>query len=165
MRITAVLVLALALGACGSPAAPDDRWESPERISYAPALGVDLAQMEKSPSGLYWADLTVGTGAAAGVGRTVRTLHRGWLPDGTPVYQVPTLLPASYPHSPADTLNFRLGLGFMIRGWDEGIVGMQVGGRRRLVVPPALAYGRPGRGPVPPLATLVFDVELVGVSQ
>ena len=152
-RIAAVLI-PLVFAACDSPAEPDDRWERPEDIQFATDLGIDLAQMTLTPSGLYWQDLVVGGGAAAGVADTVWVHYTGWLPDGTTF--------DSTVDKPA--LKFLLGVGLVIRGWDEGIVGMNMGGTRRLVIRPALAYGRAGKGPIPPLATLVFDVRLVNVK-
>jgi FKBP-type peptidyl-prolyl cis-trans isomerase FkpA len=96
----------------------------------------------------------VGSGPRAEVGRTVYVAYRGWLPDGT--------LFDSRPRT--DPLAFQLGVGFVIRGWDEGLVGMHVGGKRRLVIRPELAYGRnPPTGAIPPMTTLVFDVELLNV--
>jgi peptidylprolyl isomerase len=153
MTKLAVLVGALILAACDSPAEPDDRWEDPEAIQFPAELNVDLAQMTETPTGLYWQDVTVGLGAAAGVADTVWVHYTGWLPDGT-------VFDSSEDQSP---LKFLLGVGLVIRGWDEGIVGMQVGGKRKLVIRPTLAYGRTGKGPIPPLTTLVFDVQLMNV--
>lgn len=155
LLLAAVAVAAAAPSACGDVAGPDERWADPERIAYAPQLGVDLTQMQLSPTGLYWQDVVVGTGAAAGVSDRVYVYYSGWLPDGT-------LFDSNVDDEP---LVFRLAEGIVIRGWDEGIIGMQVGGKRRLVIPPHLAYGRRGNGPIPPLATLIFDVELVNVVK
>jgi FKBP-type peptidyl-prolyl cis-trans isomerase FkpA len=150
----AILILALALvGACSSPTAIDMRWANPETIQYDPSLSVDLSQMQQTASGLYIQDLQVGMGPVAEVGKTVYVAYRGWLPDGT--------LFDSRERS--DPLHFRLGIGLVIRGWDEGLVGMQVGGSRRLVIRPELAYGRTPRPGIPPMSTLVFDVELLNV--
>lgn len=107
------------------------------------------------PSGLRYDDLRVGDGAIAESGKMVFMHYTGWLTDGT-----------SFDTSRDDnvTYDFRLGTGRVIRGWDEGIVGMRVGGKRKLVVPPNLAYGERGYPPVIPAnATLVFDVELMNV--
>jgi len=106
-------------------------------------------------SGLKLEDLSAGTGTAAKAGDTVRVHYTGWLSSG-----------AKFDSSRdrEQPFEFRLGAGRVIRGWDEGVQGMQVGGLRRLVIPPRLAYGAAGAGGViPPHATLVFEVELLEV--
>ena len=161
MRLLYALCAAALVTACNSPSDLDDRWARPENITFAPALQVDLTQMTRTPTGLYYQDIEVGTGATA-VARTsmpfmeVGVHYNAWLPDGT-------LVDTSY-DSENLPITVPLGAGLVIRGWDEGIAGMQVGGRRRLVIRPELAYGRSGRGPIPPLATLVFDVHLMWVK-
>jgi FKBP-type peptidyl-prolyl cis-trans isomerase len=106
-------------------------------------------------SGLKYQDLVIGTGAEATVGRTVRVHYTGWLLDGTQVDSSVGGQPIEFP----------LGTPGIIRGWNEGLTGMKVGGKRKLTIPPDLGYGAEGRPPrVPPNATLIFDVELVGVS-
>lgn len=154
-RTTLIAAAGLLLAACSSPSGPDMRWAVPENISYAAALDVDLSQMHRTESGLYMQDLVVGTGPAAVAGNTVSVHYNLWLPDGT-------LLESSHDRQP---LQFMLGVGLVIRGWDEGLVGMQVGGRRKLVVRPSLAYGRKGKGNIPPMTTLVFDVEMVQIQR
>jgi FKBP-type peptidyl-prolyl cis-trans isomerase len=99
-------------------------------------------------------DLVVGTGAEAVVGDTLTVNYTGWLADGT---QFDT----SYGKQP---FVFRLGAGQVIKGWDQGLVGTKVGGQRRLIIPPSLAYGSTGSGPIPGNATLKFDVELVSIA-
>jgi FKBP-type peptidyl-prolyl cis-trans isomerase FkpA len=161
MRLLSVLCAAALLTACNSPSEPDDRWARPEDIAFASVLEVDLEQMTRTATGLYYQDLVVGTGAMA-IARTsmpfmeVGVHYNAWLPDGT-------LIDTSY-DSENVPVPVPLGAGLVIRGWDEGIAGMQVGGRRRLVIRPELAYGRTGKGPVPPLATLVFEVHLMWVK-
>jgi len=160
MRKALFPMLLLLAAACSDPAAPDDRWADPAQITYAPALGVDLAAMTRTITGLYLQDLTVGTGATAGVGDVVTVHYTGWLPDGT-MFESTRDEPGEPPLQP-----FPLAEGLVIKGWDEGLLGMKVGGKRKLVIPPELAYGRGGRGrAVPPLATLIFDVELVRVDR
>lgn len=101
-------------------------------------------------------DLTVGTGAAAVRGQKVAVHYTGWLTDGTKF---------DSSHDRGQPFRFTLGAGEVILGWDDGVVGMQVGGKRRLTVPPSSAYGRRGvRGVIPPNATLVFEVELHAVG-
>jgi FKBP-type peptidyl-prolyl cis-trans isomerase len=135
-------------GAGGGPAA--------ESLTFAPSLVVDLDLMTRAPSGLYYQDLRLGQGREAGAGDQVEVHYAGWLPDGT-------LFDATVP--PAEPVSFTLGRGEVIRGWEEGVLGMRPGGARKLVVPPGLAYGSRGvPGSVPRSATLVFQIELVGVG-
>lgn len=106
-------------------------------------------------SGLKYLDLAIGTGDAANSGAMVTVHYTGWLTDGKK-------FDSSVDRR--DPFAFRLGAGKVIRGWDEGVQGMKVGGKRKLTIPPDLAYGARGAGGViPPNATLVFDVELLEV--
>jgi len=108
------------------------------------------------PSGIIYEDIKVGDGPRARAGLMVSVHYTGWLTDGT---QFDTSLNKPRPFV------FRMGRGEVIQGWDEGLVGMRVGGRRRLTIPPDLAYGDKGvPGLIPPGATLVFQVELWGVN-
>ena len=123
--------------------------------TYAAELDVDLATMTRSETGLYYQDVVVGDGASADVGRTALVHYTGWLPDGTEF---------DSSRDGDDPLEVVIGEGRVIAGWEEGLRGMRVGGQRRLVIPPDLAYGSQGAGGViPPDATLVFDVELVEI--
>jgi FKBP-type peptidyl-prolyl cis-trans isomerase len=107
-------------------------------------------------SGLKYEDLKAGDGATAEAGMRVTVHYTGWLTDGR---QFDSSRDRGEPFS------FPLGGGRVIRGWDEGVAGMQVGGVRRLTIPPQLGYGRQGAGGViPPNATLVFEVELLAVD-
>lgn len=150
-RLFLLLACALPLlaAACGS-----DSPTSIEDTEFAPALGVDLSAMTRTESGLYYRDITVGTGAVAQNGRTVSVYYQGWLASGTRFDGRTSGAP--FP--------FRLGTGEVIRGWDQGVLGMRVGGKRQLVIPPALAYGSEGRGSIPPNAVLVFEVEVRAVQ-
>ena len=112
--------------------------------------------METTPSGLQYEDLQQGTGAEATRGRPVSVHYTGWLTDGT---KFDSSVDRGQPFT------FPLGAGRVIRGWDEGVAGMKVGGKRRLTIPPELGYGAQGAGGViPPNATLIFDVELLEVK-
>ncbi|RYX85336.1 FKBP-type peptidyl-prolyl cis-trans isomerase [bacterium] len=106
-------------------------------------------------SGLKITDLKIGTGAKAVAGKTVSVNYKGTLTNGK-------MFDQSYGRGP---FQFGLGSGQVIKGWDEGVAGMKVGGKRKLVIPASLGYGAAGAGGViPPNATLVFTVELLGVS-
>jgi peptidylprolyl isomerase len=112
-------------------------------------------------SGLRYYDLQVGTGAEAMTGRTVLVHYTGWLTDGT---RFDSSRQPRRPMGRQEPFSFRLGGGEVIKGWDEGVAGMRVGGKRQLVIPSTLAYGDRGAGQViPPGATLIFEVELVDV--
>jgi FKBP-type peptidyl-prolyl cis-trans isomerase FkpA len=91
-------------------------------------------------------------------GNLVTVAYAGWLHDSSR----PEAKGMQFDSSPS--FPFRLGTGAVIRGWDQGVVGMRVGGQRRLVIPPELAYGDQGRAPIPPNATLVFDITLNNVQ-
>jgi FKBP-type peptidyl-prolyl cis-trans isomerase FkpA len=106
-------------------------------------------------------DLRVGTGATASSGQSVSVNYIGWLYNGTAPDKKGSQFDASKPGEPFVVW---LGTGQVIAGWDQGIVGMKVGGLRRLIIPSDLAYGRAGAGnAIPPNATLVFEIELVSV--
>jgi len=110
----------------------------------------------QSPAGLVIEELTVGAGATAAAGKKVTVHYTGWLTDGKK-------FDSSKDRN--DPFVFNLGAGQVIRGWDQGVQGMQVGGKRKLTIPPDLGYGARGAGGViPPNATLVFEVELLGVA-
>ena len=108
------------------------------------------------PDGLKYTDDQVGTGTEAQKGKTVSVHYTGWLLDGT---KFDSSRDRNQPFS------FPLGQGQVIKGWDEGVAGMKVGGKRKLTIPPQLGYGARGAGGViPPNATLVFEVELLDVK-
>jgi peptidylprolyl isomerase len=110
----------------------------------------------ETESGLQYEDTTVGTGAEAAAGQRVSVHYSGTLEDGKKF---------DSSRDRGKPFQFTLGAGQVIKGWDEGVAGMKVGGQRRLVIPPELGYGSRGAGGViPPNATLVFDVELLDVG-
>ena len=113
----------------------------------------------KTPSGLVIEDLVVGTGAEANPGQRVSVHYTGWLLSGG---KAGNKFDSSKDRGEA--FMFSLGRGEVIRGWDEGVTGMKVGGKRKLTIPPGLGYGSRGAGGVIPAnATLLFEVELLGV--
>ncbi|WP_437178188.1 FKBP-type peptidyl-prolyl cis-trans isomerase [Geomonas diazotrophica] len=110
-------------------------------------------KLVKTRSGLKYLDLEPGTGRAPHQGKKVRVHYTGWLQDGT---KFDSSLDRGKP------IMFTLGTGEVIKGWDEGLASMKVGGKRRLIIPAKLGYGEKGAGgKIPPNADLVFDVELV----
>lgn len=170
MRFSSVaLATAVVLASCtkgnsdganvaGTPLPPPGMAPAPVAIEAArfnPALNVNLASSTHTASGLYYRDLVVGTGKVAASGDRVVMSYIGALPDGT-------VFDKSSPDMP--TISFPLGAGQVVAGWDEGIVGMKVGGKRQLIIPPDLGYGAVGRAPVPGNAIMVFTVELVGIK-
>lgn len=111
----------------------------------------------KTPSGLQYEDLTVGTGASPTPGQTVVVHYTGWLTDGK---KFDSSVDRGQP------FNFPIGKGRVIKGWDEGVSTMKVGGKRKLTIPPELAYGKQGfPGAIPPNSTLVFEVELLKLER
>jgi FKBP-type peptidyl-prolyl cis-trans isomerase FkpA len=158
VRLLSVLALALALAllfaGCGSPATPAAAPAAADKPANAqaggPAFPVPTVTQLKSE------DLKVGTGAEAVNGKKVSVQYTGWLTDGKK-------FDSSYDRN--EPFTFTLGAGGVIKGWDEGVKGMKVGGKRRLTIPADMAYGSRGAGGlIPPGATLVFDVELQGVE-
>jgi FKBP-type peptidyl-prolyl cis-trans isomerase FkpA len=112
--------------------------------------------MYTAPSGLEYKDLKMGTGESATRGDRVVVHYTGWLTDGK---QFDSSLDG-------EPFSFKLGVGEVIAGWDEGLAGMMVGGKRKLRIPPALGYGRKGSLPgIPPNAELIFEVELLEVQK
>ena len=133
--LMAIVVLTLAVGVGGSMA------ESNQEVT--------------TPSGLKYVDQTVVTGDVAVLGKNVSVHYTGWLENGK---KFDSSVDRGQPFS------FPLGAGRVIKGWDEGVQGMKVGGKRKLTIPSDLGYGSRGAGGViPPNATLIFDVELLGV--
>ncbi|MES2480819.1 MAG: FKBP-type peptidyl-prolyl cis-trans isomerase [Pseudomonadota bacterium] len=115
--------------------------------------------MITTPSGLQYEDTTIGDGAQAAPGQQVQVHYTGWLYQNG---QQGAKFDSSRDRN--DPFAFSLGAGMVIRGWDEGVAGMKIGGKRTLIIPAELGYGARGAGGViPPNATLKFDVELLGV--
>ncbi|MGH7656805.1 MAG: FKBP-type peptidyl-prolyl cis-trans isomerase [Gemmatimonadales bacterium] len=155
MRTVPIALCAVILCGCSLDDFRRKDLRSDSGSEFAPELGVDLETMTRTSSGLYWKTTREGNGRPAEAGDTVSMAYSGWLTNGTLFDRAP----AESPYS------FVLGYREVIGGWDEGVAGMRPGERRRLVIPPSLGYGETGSGPIPPNATLVFDVERVASSE
>lgn len=140
-------------------------------ISAVPVLGLLLSaamiagcngETATSPAPAFsQTDLRAGTGAAAAVGNRITVSYTGWIYDAGRPDQKGPQFETNVGGTP---FTFTLGAGQVIQGWDEGLVNLRVGGLRRLVIPPSMAYGSFRNGPIPANATLVFEVELVGLE-
>ena len=140
--------LTLAIAACGgSPLGPD-----PTDAEFDASLGIDLAAMTETASGLFVLDVVVGTGAIAAAGDTATVAYEVWLADATPIDSGPGF-------------KFLVGGGAVIAGFDEGVTGMRVGGERTIVIPASLGYGSDGYSTVPGDAVLVYDLSLTAVLK
>ncbi len=160
LLVSVVLVASLALAvACGS-SEKETTAPSVTPVATAAQTGGGPPSLSAQPtvtdSGLKIIDIKIGSGDEAQQGKTVSVHYTGWLADGT---KFDSSLDRAQP------LSFVLGAGQMIPGFDEGVAGMKVGGERRLIIPPNLAYGAQGRPPrIPANAELTFDVQLVTVQ-
>jgi FKBP-type peptidyl-prolyl cis-trans isomerase FkpA len=124
-----------------------------EKVYFDPSLNVNLEASTKTASGLYYRDIAVGDGAQVdtAAGDSVGVRYTGWLRNAE---QFDSNISSSTP------LRFKTGSGGMIKGFDEGVRGMRVNGRRQIIVPPNLGYGASGSGPIPPYSILVFEISL-----
>jgi FKBP-type peptidyl-prolyl cis-trans isomerase len=148
-------LFALLIGLSAACSGKADRERATGSGGFSAALGIDTTAMAKTPSGLRYQDLAEGHGATAAAGKSVTVHYTGWLPNGEKF---------DSSRDRDQPFGFTLGAGQVIAGWDEGVAGMKVGGRRKLVIPPDLGYGTSGAPPdIPAGATLVFDVELLDV--
>jgi len=153
------LMSALVVAACSKPpaatttSAPQPVAADPEDIAHTafdPSLGIHLDSMVRRPSGLYVQDLVTGSGPVAVTGRSVVVRYTGWLPSGK--------------RFDGSEITVTLGSNKTIRGWEEGLLGIRVGGKRRLVVPPHLGYGAKAAGDmIPPNSVLIFEMEAVSI--
>lgn len=140
-RFAGMLLLGAALAACGS-----DPFSLPE---FDDSLEVDVSALTKTASGLYYQDITIGSGALATEGDSVQVGYTGRLSNGTTF--------------DSGSFWFHVGQREVIPGFDEGVGTMREGGERKLVIPPDLGYGESSYGPIPGNSTLIFDVELLEV--
>ncbi len=144
-----LLIVAIAIPAC----AQKEATMADEKNVGSPAAVNGI----KTPSGLVYQDLIVGSGPAPVPGKNVKVHYTGWLENGT---KFDSSVDRNEPFV------FRIGAGQVIQGWDEGVMGMKVGGKRKLIIPAQLGYGARGAGGViPPDATLIFEVELLDVAK
>ncbi len=151
MRPLTGLTILLALAACGPQG---------ERAAasggFNPQLGIDTTALARTESGLRYVDIAKGQGEEASAGRTATVHYTGWLANGKKF---------DSSRDRNEPFSFTIGAQQVIAGWDEGVAGMRVGGRRKLVIPPELGYGAAGAPPdIPPNSILVFDVELMDVK-
>ena len=154
-RLFRALLCALPLLAagCGDASGPSD--PDLTKVDFAAGLNVDISTMTRVGDGVYIKDLKVGTDSLVSANKVINVRYQGWLPDGTRFdHNLPPR--ALYP--------VVLGQRRVIAGWEQGIPGMRVGGKRLLVIPPSLGYGSRSSGPIPPNSVLVFEVEVASQS-
>jgi peptidylprolyl isomerase len=173
-RYALAAATAIALAACGdkakvetptpppadapqvAPAPAPGVAADPATTTFAPALGVDLAKSTHTATGLYYRDIVVGKGERADSGMMISVHYTGYLADGT-MFETSTT---------ASPIEFPVGTGRVVTGWDQGIPGMKVGGKRQLIIPAALGYGAAGSPPkIPGGAIMIFTVELMAVNK
>lgn len=162
IRIVAVFFLLLSFTLAQTPSSsPQGATTAPSTAATQPPSPPVPTKMEGKPSytmsGTQYWDMVVGTGKKAIPGFTIRVHYTGWYKKNKTTY---VLFDTSTGRKP---IEFDLGLRKVIKGWDEGIAGMRVGGKRQLVIPPDAAYGREGTNRIPGNMTLIFEVELVEV--
>ena len=148
--VVLLLVVAISIPACAQK-------EEKQPAGEAKVAAALPANAVKTSSGLSYVDMTVGTGPSPTAGKPVKVHYTGWLENGT---KFDSSVDRGEPFV------FTIGAGQVIPGWDEGVMSMKMGGKRKLIVPPELGYGAAGAGGViPPNAVLIFEVELLDVAK
>jgi peptidylprolyl isomerase len=155
MRFALLAILCCAAAACNDASTTPPAAVPIEQTSFASSLGVNLAQSTKLPSGMYYRDVTAGTGTILAAGQAVTVHYVGAFANG----QV-----FDSRQAPSTPFRFTLGAREVIAGWDQGLVGMKVGGRRQLIIPPELAYGPNDYRSIPGNSVLVFTVDAVSAQ-
>ena len=144
MGVPALLLAVFLTAGCGDATGP-----TIEETEFAASLGIDLSRMTLK-GGVYILDLRVGTGDPVGQGALVEVAYTGWLSDGT--------------EFDSNSFAFPLGVGQVVAGFDEGVEGMLLGGKRKIIIPPALGYGDTAWGGIPAGSILIFDIELISIG-
>ena len=139
----------------GTPTAAASGGGSDYDLTSAAPQTLEMSQYTTTATGLQYFDFAVGDGARPQNGQRVSVHYTGWFTDGKK-------FDSSVDRN--DPFGFNLGAGNVIKGWDEGVATMNIGGKRQLRIPGDLAYGPRGRGPIPPNATLLFEIELLGIE-
>mgnify|MGYP001353332493 CR=1 FL=1 len=138
-----------------------------KKKSFIPLLAIFLAcggkpgEVVETDTGLKYIDIMEGKGTSPQAGQRVSVHYSGWLYDETQPENKGEMFDSS--RKKGQPFGFVLGVGSVIKGWDEGVLSMRVGGQRELIIPPELGYGASGIGPIPPNATLLFEVELLDI--
>jgi FKBP-type peptidyl-prolyl cis-trans isomerase FkpA len=148
--ISAMVATTGFLSSCISTDIDAPRVVAIEETEFNSSLGVNLAGSTKTANGVYYRDITVGTGAVVATGQSLKVNYTLWFSNGVQVESGP--------------YTFTLGTGNVIAGWHDGIPGMRVGGKRQLIIPPSMGYGSQGSGPIPGNAVLVFNIEVVSAT-
>ncbi len=150
IAVASILAVSASLSACASEIITVPDAVPIEQTTFAASLAVNLAASTKTANGAYYRDITVGTGAVIVNGQTITARYTGWLSNGT---QFDSNTTTGFP--------FAFGTGRVIAGWDEGLQGTRIGGKRQLIIPATLGYGSNGFGSIPGNAVIVFNVEIV----
>jgi peptidylprolyl isomerase len=155
-RLSVCLLIIITITGChSSKEEPKSAAQMPRATTSNYPGWATTNQIETTTSGLKYIDLVVGNGAAPEAGKNIVVHYTGYLADSTK-------FDSSVDRDEA--LVFPIGVGQVIKGWDEGLMSMKAGGKRKLIIPPPLGYGERGIGPIPPNAELIFDVELLEVK-
>lgn len=149
--LAAALLAASLLASCGGT----DPVPTIETTTFAASLGVNLAASTLQPNGVYYRDLTAGTGATVASGAHLYVHYTGWLPNGARF---------DSNEDPATPFDFVYGQANVITAWNHGFTGMKVGGTRQLIIPPSAGYGAEAKGPIPANSILVFNVTVVDLQ-